>query len=76
MRRLTTLFPSEFLDVVERNKKAQMPALVWSFVFGFAAGFRRSYNTTANETLKKHVSYREHSSRWLAQSLSKHLEQY
>ncbi|RLM53134.1 IS4 family transposase [Halobellus sp. Atlit-31R] len=65
MRRLTTLFPSEFLKehaeelgVVERNRKTQMPALVWSFVFGFAAGesrtlagFRRSYNATADETL-------------------------
>ncbi|PHQ45495.1 IS4 family transposase, partial [Halorubrum sp. C3] len=65
MRRLTTLFPSEFLEehaeelgVVERNRKTQMPALVWSFVFGFAAGesrtlagFRRSYNATADETL-------------------------
>jgi IS4 transposase len=35
-----------------------MPALVWSFVFGFAAGegrtpvgLRRSYNAAANETL-------------------------
>ena len=43
MRRLTTLFPSEFLEehaeelgVVERDRKTQMPALVWSFVFGFA----------------------------------------
>ena len=65
MRRLTTLFPSEFLEehaeelgVVERNRKTQMPALVWSFVFGFAAGesrtlagFRRSYNATADNTL-------------------------
>jgi hypothetical protein len=61
----STLFPSEFLKehaeelgVVERNREMQMPALVWSFVFGFAAGesrtpagFRRSYNTTADETL-------------------------
>ncbi|MFB6186496.1 MAG: IS4 family transposase, partial [Halobacteriaceae archaeon] len=58
MRRFTTIFPSEFLEehaeelgVAERNRKAQMAALVWSFVFGFAAGesrtlagFRRSYN--------------------------------
>ena len=65
MRRLTTLFPSEYLKehaeelgVVERDRKTQMPALVWSFVFGFAAGesrtlagFRRSYNATADETL-------------------------
>jgi putative transposase len=65
MRRLTTLFPSEFLEehaeepgVVERNRKAQMPAIVWSSVFSFAAGesrtlagFRRSYNATADETL-------------------------
>lgn len=44
MRRLTTLFPSafleehaEFLGVVERDRKTQIPALVWSFVFGFVA---------------------------------------
>ncbi|PGF17247.1 IS4 family transposase [Natrinema sp. CBA1119] len=65
MRRLTTLFPSEFLEehaeelgVVERDRKLQMPAFVWAFVFGFApgesrtlAGFRRSYNSTADETI-------------------------
>jgi len=65
MRRLTTLFPSEFLEehaeelgVVERDRKLQIPAFVWAFVFGFAAGesrtlagFRRSYNSTADETL-------------------------
>ncbi|GAB7120917.1 IS4 family transposase [Natrinema sp. JCM 9743] len=65
MRRLTTLFPSEFLEehaeelgVVERDRKLQIPAFVWAFVFGFAAGesrtltgFRRSYNATADETI-------------------------
>ncbi|MFC4986269.1 IS4 family transposase [Saliphagus infecundisoli] len=65
MRRLTTLFPSEFLEehaeelgVVERDRKLQIPAFVWAFVFGFAAGesrtlagFRRSYNSTADETI-------------------------
>ena len=65
MRRLTTLFPSELLEgraeelgVVERDGKLQMPAFVWSFVFGFAAGesrtlagFRRSYNSTADKSL-------------------------
>ena len=65
MRRLTTLFPSEFLEehaeelgVVERDGKLQIPVLVWAFVFGFAAGesrtlagFRRSYNSTADETI-------------------------
>jgi putative transposase len=65
MRRLTTLFPSEFLEehaeelgVVEREGKLQIPVLVWAFVFGFAAGesrtlagFRRSYNSTADETI-------------------------
>ena len=65
MRRLTTLFPSDLLEehaeelgVVERGGKLQMPAFVWSFVFGFAAGesrtlagFRRSYNNTADKTL-------------------------
>jgi len=41
MRRLTTLFPSEFLEehaeelgVVERDRKLQIPAFVWAFVFG------------------------------------------
>ena len=65
MRRLTTLFPSEFLEehaeelgVVERDRKLQIPAFVWAFVFGFRlrrsqtlAGFRRSYNSTADETI-------------------------
>src|SRR6056297_2883389 len=65
MRRLTTLFPSEFLEehaeelgVVEREGKLQVPVLVWALVFGFAAGesrtlagFRRSYNSTADETI-------------------------
>ena len=65
MRRLTTLFPSEFLEehaeelgVVEREGKLQLPVLVWALVFGFAAsesrtlaGFRRSYNSTADETI-------------------------
>jgi len=43
MRRLTSLFPPEFLEeyaeelgVVERDRKLQIPALVWAFVFGFA----------------------------------------
>jgi len=63
--RLTTLFPSTMLEehaeelgVVERDSKLQIPALVWAFVFGFAAGesrtlaaFRRSYNSTADKTL-------------------------
>ncbi|AAV44555.1 putative ISH8 transposase (plasmid) [Haloarcula marismortui ATCC 43049] len=65
MRRLTTLFPSEFLEehaeelgVVERDRNPQIPVLVWALVFGFAAGesrtlagFRRSYNSTADETI-------------------------
>ena len=64
-RRLTTLFPSTALEdhaeavgVVERDDKLQIPALVWTFVFGFATGesrtlaaFRRSYNSTADEPL-------------------------
>ena len=44
--------------VVEREGKLQIPALVWTFVFGFATGesrtlaaFRRSYNSTADKTL-------------------------
>jgi len=47
MRRLTTLFPSEFLEehaeelgVVEREGKLQVPVLVWALVFGFAASGR------------------------------------
>ena len=65
MRRLTTLFPSgyleghaEFLGVVEREGKLQIPVLVWALVFGFAAGerrtlagFRRRYNSTADEMI-------------------------
>jgi len=65
MRRLTTLFPSEFLEehaeelgVVERESKLQIPVLVWALVFGFAAGesrtlagCRRSYNSTADEMI-------------------------
>jgi len=65
MRRLTTLFPSEFLEehaeelgVVKREGKLQIPVLVWALVFGFAAGesrtlagFRRSYNSTADEPI-------------------------
>ena len=49
---------AEERGVVEREGKLQIPALVWTFVFGFAtgesrtlAGFRRSYNSTAEETL-------------------------
>ncbi|ELZ21457.1 putative ISH8 transposase [Natrinema limicola JCM 13563] len=59
------MFPSEFLKehaeelgVVERDCKLQIPAFVWAFVFGFAAGesrtlagFRRSYNATADEPI-------------------------
>ncbi len=65
MRRLTSPFPSEFLEehaeklgVVERDRKLQIPAFVWAFVFGIAAGegrtladFRRCYNSTADKTL-------------------------
>jgi len=64
-RRLTNLLPSEALEdhaeavgVVEREGKLQIPPLVWSFAFGFATGesrtlaaFRRSYNSSADETL-------------------------
>ncbi|ELY42650.1 transposase (ISH8) [Natronorubrum bangense JCM 10635] len=52
MYRITILFPSKFLEehadelgVVEHDRKLQIPAFVWSFVF------RRSYNATADETL-------------------------
>ncbi|ELY62439.1 IS4 family transposase [Natronococcus jeotgali] len=64
-RRLTNLLPSEALEdhadsvgVIEREGKLQLPPLVWSFAFGFAAGesrtlaaFRRSYNSTADKSL-------------------------
>ena len=50
MYRLTTLFPSEFLEehaeeigVVERDRKLQIPAFVWAFVFGFACSDRHNY---------------------------------
>ena len=63
LRRLTILFPSEFLKehaeelgVVERGGKLQIPILVWALVFGFVAGesrtlagVRRCYNATADE---------------------------
>ncbi len=65
MRRLTTLFPSDYLEehaeelgVIERDGKIQIPVFVWVFVFGFAAGesrtlagFKRSYNSTSDETI-------------------------
>jgi putative transposase len=65
MRRLTTLFPSEYLQkhteelgVVERDGKLQIPVLVWALVFGFGtgesrthAGFRRNYKSTADESI-------------------------
>jgi len=45
-------------SVFELEGKLQIPTLVWAFVFGFAtgesrtlAGFRRSYNSTDDETL-------------------------
>ena len=64
-RRLTNLLPSDALEdhaeavgVVERKGKLQLPPLIWSFAFGFAAGesrtlaaFRRTYNSTADESL-------------------------
>jgi len=44
--------------VIEREGKLHLPPLVWSFAFGFATGesrtlaaFRRSYNSTADESL-------------------------
>ena len=71
MRQLTTLFPSEFLEehaeelgVVERDRKLQIPAFLWAFVFGFAAGesrtlagFRHYYNSTADETISPNGFY-------------------
>ncbi len=49
---------AEDIGVVERNRDLQAPPLVWSLVFGFTAGesrsladFRRSYNSTADNTL-------------------------
>ena len=85
MRRLTTLFPSEFLEehaeelgVVERDGKLQIPVLVWAFVFGFAAGesrtlagFRRSYNSTADETISPGGFYQR-----LTPSLAEYLRDF
>jgi len=65
MRPLTTIFSSVFLQehaeelgVVERDGKLQISILVWALVFGFPegesrtlAGFRRSYNSTADEPI-------------------------
>jgi putative transposase len=82
MRRLTTLFPSAFLEehaeelgVVERDRKLQIPAFVWAFVFGFAAGesrtlagFRRSYNSTADKPISPGGFYQR-----LTPSLAKYL---
>jgi IS4 transposase len=61
MRRLTTLFPSDLLEehaeelgVVERDGELQTPAFVFDFAAGESrtlAGFRRSYNSTADKTL-------------------------
>ncbi len=49
---------AEDVGVVERNRKLQMPALVWSLVFGFTTGesqsladFHRSYNSIDDDTL-------------------------
>jgi len=49
---------AEEVGVIERDRDMQMPPLVWSLVFGFTtgesrslAGFRRSYNSTADEPL-------------------------
>ncbi|WP_148889186.1 IS4 family transposase, partial [Halobacterium salinarum] len=62
-RRVSWRIPPEVtlatkLGVVERDRKLQIPAFVWAFVFGFAAGesrtlagFRRCYNSTADETI-------------------------
>jgi hypothetical protein len=65
VNRFPTLFRSTILEehaeelgVVERDSKLQILALVWAFVFGFAAcerrtlaAFRRSYSSTADKTL-------------------------
>jgi len=81
MRRLTTLFPSEFLEehaeelgVVERDRKLQIPAFRLGVQFGFAAGesrtlagFRRSYNSTADETISPSGFYQ-----WLTPTLAEY----
>jgi len=60
--------------VVERDRKLQIPAFVWAFVFGFAAGenrtlagFRRSYNSTADETISPSGFYQ-----WLTPTLAEY----
>jgi len=74
-------FPPSFLEehaeelgVVERDRKLQIPAFVWAFVFGFAAGesrtlagFRRSYNSTADETISPSGFYQ-----WLTPTLAEY----
>lgn len=74
MRRLTTLFPTEFPGVVNREGKLRIPVLVWALVFGFAAGesrtlagFIRSYNSTADETISPGKFYHR-----LTPSLAEH----
>jgi len=61
--------------VVEREGKLQVPVPVWALAFGFAvgerrtlAGFRRSYNPTADETLSPGGFYHR-----LALTLAEHL---
>jgi putative transposase len=57
---------AEELGAVERDCKLQVPAFVWAFVFGFAAGenrtlagFRRCDNSTADETISPGGFYQQ-----------------
>jgi len=81
MRRLTTLFPPSSSKSTPRNSawsnvtaSSRSPAFVWAFVFGFAAGesrtlagFRRSYNSTADETISPSGFYQ-----WLTPTLAEY----
>jgi len=61
---------TDFLGVVKRNRKLQISALVWSLVIDFTTGenrflveFRRSYNSTADDTLCPSDFYQRAASR-------------
>ena len=54
MRRLTSLFPSKFLEehaeehaedlgVIERDRKLQIPVFVWAFVFGLRSSGSQNF---------------------------------
>ncbi|ADE02119.1 ISH8-type transposase ISHvo13 (plasmid) [Haloferax volcanii DS2] len=71
-RRLTSLFPGELIediarerDVVQRHRRIDVTALVWTLILGFAvggesrtiAGFQRAYAAATNQTLSRSSFY-------------------